>query len=112
MTTLACLLLVSGCSSEPELPLGDLEAYLAEGFGSTSWYDDITEISQNSGVVWVETSLYADSDAVEPAEAICAAVSSWQLSELDEFVGVSVRAADGNRLVLRGSQDESCTAEV
>jgi hypothetical protein len=79
------------------------EEYGGEGAGAkTSWYDDIKSISPPSGfdgVVEVETDLFPDADAAEPAEAICGAVFSAGLFlEIEEVAGARVLDSQGGTL--------------
>jgi hypothetical protein len=78
------------------------------GFSGTSWYPHVKAAEDKVGALWISTDLYPDSDAKAPAQAICAAASSYEITEVGEFTGVSVRAADGQRLVLRITLSDKC----
>jgi len=62
----------------------------------------------STGALWISTDLYPDSDAKAPAQAICRAASAYQITEIGEFTGVTVRAVDGERLVLRMDLSDKC----
>jgi hypothetical protein len=83
---------------------------LAEGggFSGTSWYPHVKAAEDKAGALWISTDLYPDSDAKAPAQAICGAASAYQITEIGEFTGVTVRAVDGQRLVLRMALSDKC----
>jgi len=82
--------------------------WLKENFSGTSWYPNVKQAEDQGGALWITTNLHADSDAKAAAQAICAAASSYEITEVGEFTGVSVRAADGQRLVLRITLSDKC----
>jgi hypothetical protein len=86
-----------------------LKEYMASNFTGTSWYGYIKTIEAQAGAAWVTTTLVKDADATEPARKICAAVSGFVFDNRPKALhGVSVRAVDGQRLVLRTSLSQPC----
>lgn len=92
---LAAMLVLAGCAAPPQGPSTprpnysqQLSAYLYQGFGGagnpqfqTSWYRYIKSVTVDgepgSFVVQVNTDLWNDSDATQPANAIKGAVLGW-----------------------------------
>lgn len=80
--------------------------WIRQTYAGTTWVGAIVAIEDRFGTAdWVTTSLPPGD---ERGKAICSAVSAYQISELGEFKGVTVRAADGQRLSLRKSVNEEC----
>lgn len=98
-------------SSQPEDDDSAALAYLQGQYADASWLPSITRVYSNVGALWVDTDLYPDSDAADPASAICTALSGYAIQRPTGFTGVSVRASDGQGLVNRTSLSDSCEAE-
>ena len=94
---------------EPQDNGTQAHAWIKDNYSGASWVPNITAIEDRGSVLWAETNLFPDSDAGEPAAAICAALSAYQISETAEgLTGVTVRAVDGQRLTWRMSLSEKC----
>lgn len=87
-----------------------LDEYLRTNFSSTSWHRYITNVRVRGNAAWIETNLFADADAREPAVGICRGVSSYIFSTSNTIglTGLTVRAVDGQRLVMRLSISDPC----
>lgn len=82
--------------------LNEFKNYVDTNFGSTSWISFVTDISNNNGALWIETSLYKDQDAFEPGKNLCVAASMFIFSDdAQRFDSLSIRYASGERMVLR-----------
>jgi hypothetical protein len=81
-------------------------AWIKRNYPGVSWVPAITAIEERGRVLWAETKL-APGDP--RGASICSALSAYQITETDEgFTGVTVRAADGQRLAWRMSLSEKC----
>ncbi len=87
-----------------------LKTYLDENFSETTWHRHITGVKVFLSAAWIETDLYPDADAAEPASRICSGVSSYVFTNIDTLGlgAVTVRAVDGQRLVMRQSVGDPC----
>lgn len=87
----------------------ELSTYWSDNFAQTSWYE-LTGVPAWDGTALVaETKLFADGDAVEPALAICAAMSNYWAMAGQEFRPVRVLDQQGGVLVSRHTVDDRCT---
>lgn len=80
------------------------------GFIGTSWQPLIRGIKIVGSTVWVETSISASGESSEAASAVCRGVSTFVYSTSNVYglTGVTVRSADGQRLVLRSDISDPC----
>jgi hypothetical protein len=94
----------------PDIRAQVLDEYLRTSFSSTTWQGHIKRIRIQGNVAWVETDLFPDSDAAEPAAGICRGVSSYVFSTSNTIglTGLTVRAVDGQRLAMRLNISDPC----
>lgn len=82
--------------------LSEFKNYVDTNFGSTTWISFVTDISNNNGALWIETSLFRDQDAFEPGKSLCVAASMFIFSDKEQrFNSLSIRYSSGERMVLR-----------
>jgi hypothetical protein len=82
--------------------LSEFKNYVDTNFGSTTWISFVTDISNNNGALWIETSLFKDQDAFEPGKSLCVAASMFIFSDdVQRFDSLSIRYSSGERMVLR-----------
>lgn len=79
-------------------------------FSSTTWQGHIKRVRIQGNVAWIETDLFPDADAAEPATGICRGVSSYVFSTSNTIgvTGLTVRAVDGQRLAMRLNISDAC----
>jgi len=86
----------------PNVSLSEFKNYVDTNFGSTTWISFVTDISNNNGALWIETSLFKDQDAFEPGKSLCVAASMFIFSDdVQRFDSLSIRYSSGERMVLR-----------
>ena len=89
-------------TSSPNVSLNEFKNYVDTNFGSTTWISFVTDISNNNGALWIETSLFKDQDAFEPGKSLCVAASMFIFSDdAQRFDSLSIRYSSGERMVLR-----------
>ena len=82
--------------------IGEFTRFVTENFGDAYWISDITRIYSSSGALWIETNLYKDNEAYEPAKQMCVAASMFIVSdEKNRFSSLTIRSGSGERLILR-----------
>lgn len=89
-------------ADSPNVSLSEFKNYVDTNFGSTTWISFVTDISNNNGALWIETSLFKDQDAFEPGKNLCVAASMFIFSDnAQRFDSLSIRYSSGDRMVLR-----------
>jgi hypothetical protein len=80
--------------------------WIRENYPGVSWASAITSIESRGDVLWAETKL---SPGDPRGASICSALSAYEISETaGGFTGLTVRAADGQRLAWRMSLSDKC----
>jgi hypothetical protein len=86
----------------PTVTLTEFSNFVETNFGGTDWIAFVTGLSNNNGALWIETSLFKDSDAFEPGKNLCVAASMFIISDnAQRFDSLSIRYSSGERMVLR-----------
>jgi hypothetical protein len=89
-------------TNSPNVSLSEFKNYIETNFGSTRWISFVTDISNNNGALWIETSLFKDQDAFELGKSLCVAASMFIFSDnTQRFDSLSIRYSSGERMVLR-----------
>lgn len=91
------------------LQVADLPVYWQEQTASVDWRALAEAPAWDGTWLSVKTSMVADSDARQPAMAMCATLSGYWISSGQEFHSVRVLAKTGSVLVSRRTQGEQCT---
>ncbi len=90
--------------------LADLETYIADNFGSATWFPSITGYKALSdGELEVTTSLDPAAASSEDAQAMCSATTDFFLVQEKEPL-VRVTASNGKVLARRTSLNDTCAA--
>lgn len=90
--------------------LADLETYIADNFGSATWFPSITGYKMlGDGELEVATSLDPDGARSDDAQAMCSATTDFFLVQEKEPL-VRVTASNGQVLARRTSLNDTCAA--
>lgn len=89
-------------TSAPSFSQSEFTSYVSDNFGDVNWTNYITRMYSSGSALWIETSLYKDSDAYQPAKEMCVAASMFIIADpQSRFSSLTIRSSTGERLVLR-----------